>query len=876
MDDLLSTLSQATGAPLPAQPAQQHVATAGQMTPAQAIAQLESSGAPATAAVSNAASSAQGRMQVLGGTNSNPGFGVRPGNGTVEDRTRVGEDYLNAMTQRYGNAATGALAYTWGPGNVDKWLASGADPSKVPADKMQYVQKFMRLTGGGASANPVPTTPGQSYSGQHPAPDSGPKMDLVSTLQSALNPSPQAGKAAPLAGSDQSSPGWKGVESSSMPTAPMHPVTAAQNNSSWSDAAMKLVGNAAEGAIGIAGAGARLVGANDFADKAQAARQQIEQQMAAGTNNSIAGKVAGVVGGALPYASLGGATLPAAAAGGAVAGAIPAVADNRSATEALQGAAAGGAMGVGGALLGRAISAAVPAMSHFFSGLIGREPGAAAGAEAAVGTTSAAAGTAAPSAAGARGSMGAAGTSFAQQAASEGVPDAIVQRIAAAERAGTLNPTAAERHIEAGSLPVPVELTAGQASGDIHLFSNEMNSRAKNPELANRFNAQNGQIVDNLTALRDQVSPNVNVPSGAPTGQALVDAYKEMDAPIRQQISDLYARARGADGAPALVNAAPQMREFASQIGPTRFNALPANVQQIFRDAVSNQVSLPAGFEVNGSSVRPMNVADLMDIDKTLSGAMRSATDGSVRHDIGALRDSIVNSQLDPSNAGADAFAAYRMAQASARARFQAMDADPAYKAAVNDLAQPGEPSALADDFVRKYIAGGKTANVQNMMQNLSNDPVNRELMASALMDHIRAQAGVDLRTGTGNISQAGLNKAIQNLGEKTRIVLGPQASETIDKLGNVARYTQQQPRASYVNNSNTAVALTAHASNLAKSAVERGVNALVPGAQIGSWARESMANRANAREVARSLEPAAGVSGRRLNDLIRNPGGNP
>jgi len=560
MEDLLSTLSQATGAPMPAQPAQQGAAAPGQMTPAQAIAQLETGGAPATSTVSNPASSAQGRMQVLGGTNSDPGFGVRPGNGTPADRARVGEDYLNAMTQRYGNPSMGALAYTWGPGNVDKWLASGADPSKVPADKMQYVQRFVQMTGGGASANPAPTTPGQSYSGQQPSGYTGPTSDLMSTLQGAMSGEQQPAKAAAPAPQGQG-----------MPTAPMHPVTAAQNNSSWSDAAMKAVGNAAESAIGIAGAGARLIGANDFADKAQAARQQIEQQMAAGTNNSIAGKVAGVVGGALPYSTLGGATLPGAMAGGAAAGAIPAIADNRSGAETVQSAAMGAGLGLGAGLIGKAVGALVPAMRHMF----GFSDAADTSAAGAAGTPGA---QGAPAAAG-RGSAGAAGTPFSTQAAAEGVPDALVQKIASAEKSGAINPTAAARHIEAGSLPVPVELTAGQASGDIQKLSEEMNSRGKYPELANRFNAQNGQIADNLTAIRDHVSPDVNVPSGAPTGQALVDAYKQMDAPITQQISELYAKARGADGAPALVDAKPQMQEFASQIGPTRFNALPANVQ---------------------------------------------------------------------------------------------------------------------------------------------------------------------------------------------------------------------------------------------------------------------------------------------------------
>jgi hypothetical protein len=346
-----------------------------------------------------------------------------------------------------------------------------------------------------------------------------------------------------------------------------------------------------------------------------------------------------------------------------------------------------------------------------------------------------------------------------------------------------------------------------------------------------------------------------------------------MDAPIQQQISDLYARAHGADGAPALVDSAPQMQNFASQIGPTRFNALPANVQQIFRDAIANQVSLPPGFEVNGSNVRPMNVSDLMDIDKTLSGAMRSASDGSVRHDIGALRDAIINSQLNPSSAGADAFAAYKTAQASARARFQAIDADPAYKAAVNDITPVGEPSPLADDFAKKYIAGGKTANVQNMMQNLSNDPVNKEIIGAALMDYIKQRSGIDLVNDSGNVAQASLNKTLRQLGDKTTIVLGPEAGQTVEKIGNVARYTQEQQRGSFVNNSNTAVAQVA---NAAKSAIEGAANVVAHGIPVGTWARGALANRANAKDVARTLEPGAGMTSVPLNQLLKKSKGNP
>jgi hypothetical protein len=241
------------------------------------------------------------------------------------------------------------------------------------ADPTQYINKAMSGVQTEQAA-PQPTIPGQSNPGVQPQGYTGPTSDLFSTLQQG------AKQVAPAPAAPQQ-PG------NGMPTAPMHPVTAAQNGSTWSDIAEKGVGNLAQSVIGMAGAGARIVGANDFADQAQAARAQIEQKMQADTNNSVAGKVAGVVGGALPYAALGGATIPGAMAGGAVAGAIPAIADNESGAQVVRGAAGGAAAGLGGVLAGKAVGAVAPSVARMFGGSAGAE---AAGAE---GAGTAAAGT---------------------------------------------------------------------------------------------------------------------------------------------------------------------------------------------------------------------------------------------------------------------------------------------------------------------------------------------------------------------------------------------------------------------------------------------------------------------------------------------------
>lgn len=83
---------------------------------------------------------AQGRMQVMPATSRDPGFNIRPAKeGDVEDLARVGREYYVKMLDRYQDPKIAAIAYNWGPGNTDKWLSSGADMSRLPAETRNYV-----------------------------------------------------------------------------------------------------------------------------------------------------------------------------------------------------------------------------------------------------------------------------------------------------------------------------------------------------------------------------------------------------------------------------------------------------------------------------------------------------------------------------------------------------------------------------------------------------------------------------------------------------------------------------------------------------------------------------------------------------------------
>lgn len=109
------------------------------LTPSQV--RVESGGNP------NAVSpkGARGLMQIMPATAKDPGFGVKPmQNDTPAENLRVGQDYTDALLKKYQDPSLALMAYNWGPGNVDKWVASGKDPAAVPAETQAYVQNVMQ------------------------------------------------------------------------------------------------------------------------------------------------------------------------------------------------------------------------------------------------------------------------------------------------------------------------------------------------------------------------------------------------------------------------------------------------------------------------------------------------------------------------------------------------------------------------------------------------------------------------------------------------------------------------------------------------------------------------------------------------------------
>jgi len=403
-----------------------------------------------------------------------------------------------------------------------------------------------------------------------------------------------------------------------------------------------------------------------------------------------------------------------------------------------------------------------------------------------------------------------------------------------------INLEALNRHVEADLLPIPVRLTKGQASQDVSVLSNEMNTRGKNPELAQRYNEQNGQLIDNINAIRDQVAPDVHATHHIENAENIINAYKDLDTARNTDISNKFQALRDAAGGELPVDAKTLLDNIDKKM---KSELLSTDAQKV------SQYQELKKLAENGT----MSFDNYLNMRRNMSKISAQDADASVRTAAKMMVQELDKLPLSNETAGLKPLA--DVARSAARERFQLLEKDPAYQAAVNDVAP--------DKFVNKYVINANKRDLNAMLQQLGADSEAGQHVKAATINYLKEKAGIV--NDNGNFSQSGFNKALMQLDPKLQYLVG-EATPQLKTLGNVARYTQAQPKGSFVNNSNTLVG--AIAQNLAKSvgfAAEKGINAVVPGAQLGTAIMERRAANAAKQATKESLKPGAGT---RLSDI--------
>lgn len=390
---------------------------------------------------------------------------------------------------------------------------------------------------------------------------------------------------------------------------------------------------------------------------------------------------------------------------------------------------------------------------------------------------------------------------------------------------GKANDAVMQRHVEADTLLVPGKLTEGQAKLDPTLISEEMNGRGKGKTAAvpPEFYKEQGKVVaQNVEAQRAKAAPDIPTSATMPDhGQVLVDSIKQFDAPRVADISSKYKALADANGGDLPLSG----QQFATaadaalkKANRTRF--LPSEVQGILGDLREGG---------------PMTFNDFEAYRTILAEQARKADragDGTAAYAVGLVREALESLPMEGEAANLKPLA--DAARAAARARFDDMKTDPAYKAAVNDATPVGEPSPLADKFFDSYVIKAPRSNAALMRQRLADNPQASQTIAAGTLDHLRGSLKPDAETGKFN--QASYNNSIKALKPRLDILLDPEIAYQVEALGKYAKNAQTDVRGAYVNSSNT---LTGALAEKAKGGAELLTNYAFGGLPVGTGIRK-------------------------------------
>lgn len=416
--------------------------------------------------------------------------------------------------------------------------------------------------------------------------------------------------------------------------------------------------------------------------------------------------------------------------------------------------------------------------------------------------------------------------------------------IEAAALKGPVHVEAAIRQLEADSLPVPLKLTPGQARQDPALISDELNRRAKIPGMVDALNEQNSALSRNLEAIRERAAPNLVDKNRTDSGASLISEYKAMDDAKRADISAKYKALEDANGGQFPLDA-PTFAGTALNGKKTRF--LPGAIKAELEDMKAGKI--------------PMTGESFEDFRTTLAAEVRKAEragDGNAVYAIGQVRNALEDLPMPP---GAEHLKPLAdQARTAAKARFDALKRDPAYKAAIEESVSPA-------DFLDKFVARGKPETVKEMATNLSGSQSAKEAMAAGVINHLKEKSRV-LEGSMDKFSSKSFRTALDRLEQNSTLdmLVDPESAKNLRTLGKVSAYSTNQPAGAYVNNSNTltgairegAVGVAEHAANAA------GMSHGVP-VPMGTMARAYHAMRGARKESEQILKPGAGVEMRDL-----------
>lgn len=399
---------------------------------------------------------------------------------------------------------------------------------------------------------------------------------------------------------------------------------------------------------------------------------------------------------------------------------------------------------------------------------------------------------------------------------------------------GEVNPQAVALHDKALSLPVPIELTKGQALQDPVIISRERNERGIKEQLSQRFNEQNKALQENATIIKQQAAPDVKTTDYVGDSQFLIDNIGELAKANETRIGEAYQKLKDQAGGKFPMDGQTASKQVLDQLKEAdRLDYLP----EIYKKKL----------EAYANGTKQMNFNLFENLRSDLAADMRKADragDGVTKNVLSQVRDGLETMELKGDAQSLKGFAD------DARAAFKAekdLEASNPLYAKVKDGA------ADTKNFIPEVVIRSKNKDFAKSMELIADNPQARQNLASGTLDWIIR----DSTDASGNLSTAKFNKHIEALRLNGRLepIFGDQAAN-LANLVEVGRAIEARPRGAFVNESNTVPAGAA----LIKENAPALIKSIPYVGEALSIGKEMLEKRKTAKEVKETLEPGAGI----------------
>ena len=383
---------------------------------------------------------------------------------------------------------------------------------------------------------------------------------------------------------------------------------------------------------------------------------------------------------------------------------------------------------------------------------------------------------------------------------------------------------------KSSELPVPVELTEGQASQNPVLISRERNERGFKEAHAQRFNEQNKALQENANIIKQNVAPNVTTTDYVADATNLIDSVKAIKEANKTKTQEAYKALEDAAGGKFPIDG----KKFAN-------NAIEKLTAEDRLDYLPSTIKNKLDSYAAGSKEMNFNLFENLRSD--LAAEMRKADragDGNMKNVLSVVRNELENLPMTEADAKLKGLA--DNARKTAKADFDLEKSNPLYSKVLNEAAD-------SKDFIQNFVIRSKNADFVKSIDLLKDDPVALEHLRSGTMDYIIRES----TDASGNFSNAKFQKAIENLNVNKKLdALFGENSKQLKDLAEVAKIVEARPKGSFVNESNTATAI----GSMAKQYGGELIKGIPVVGRIVEPASQILRERKIAKEVKKSLNP--------------------